>query len=109
MYVWGDGLCGCFDVAQVGLVKFVKRRGSADDHNVSAGDAGVIRCRAKTGAPGSRDFRRRNAVDVGFVICKAAHLSFVDIETGYPKLLLREKQRKRQAHIAEADNAYEGG
>ena len=80
------------DVAEVGLVILVERRGNADDDCVHGGDFGVVRSSAEAGLLRLPNFRGENADDVGTARIELADLVRCNIEAGDVKALFAEKQ-----------------
>src|SRR5271170_7933884 len=93
------------DVAEVGLMIFVQRRGDADDNGVHGGDPRIIRRGLESVGLGRRDFFRRNTENIGAAAGQGIDLSLIDIKTGHREPLLAIEQRQRQSDIAESDDS----
>ncbi len=100
-----DGVSGVGDVAEVGLVILVERRGDADDDRIHGGDLRIVGRGFKAVRFGRRDLRRRDAENVGAAAGQGVDFSLIDIETGDGKFLLAVEQGQRQSDVAEADDS----
>ena len=101
-----DGLHGAGDVAQIGLVILVERRGHADDDGIHAGRFRSSRLwrESRISAP-AESASGKNAHDVGAAGIQCADLSLLDVEPGDLKALAAEEQRQWQADVAHSDDA----
>ena len=99
---------GVGDVAEIGFVIFVQRRGDADDDGVHLRDLRIVGGGGKALRLGRLDFFRRDAVDVGTALGEGIDLARVDVEAGDGKLLFAEQQSQRQSDVAQADDADAG-
>src|SRR5581483_11723977 len=100
---YGLGRTG--DVAQVGLMVLVERRGDADDDRIHLRDLRVVGGGAETTPAGGLHIGRRDSENVGAAGAEGVDLLLVDVEAGDRELLLAEQERQRQADVAESDNA----
>src|SRR5208282_5730636 len=101
----GYGMSGVGDVAEIGLVIFVERRGDADDDRIHGGDLRIVGRGFEAVRLGRRDFLRSDAENVGAAVSQGIDFSLIDIKTCDGKLLLAVEQCQRQSNVAEADDA----
>ncbi len=99
------GVGGVGDVAEIGLVIFVERRGDADDDRIHGGDLRIVGRGFEAVRFGRRDLRGRDAENVGAAVRKGIDFSLIDIETGDGKFLLAVEQGQRQSDVAQADDS----
>ena len=103
-----DGFDGAGDIAQIGLVILVQRRGDADDDRVHRGDLRVVGRGAKAGLLRLANHFWQNANNVGAAGIERVNLVGCNIEAGDAKLLPAEQQRQGQPDISHPHNADAG-
>ena len=81
------------DVAQIGLVKFVKWGRNTDSHHIHLADLCVIGCRVKPLLLRILDSCCRNPDDVRCALVELLNLLRINIEAGNPETLFTEQQR----------------
>src|SRR4029077_6087214 len=104
MQMGSDRLGRVGDVAQVGLVILVQRGRHTNDDGVHLRQPGKVRSGFESALAGLPNSAGKDADNVGAALRQSSYLALIDIETRDPEFLLRIKQGKRQADIAEADN-----
>ena len=83
-----DGVAGRRNVAEVGFVVLIQRRGNGDDDSVDFVKAGVIRGRGKAVVPGGLNLSGQNPLDIRFAAVEGIDLIGVDIEAQNLELFL---------------------
>ena len=101
--VWSDGARRLLDVAEVGLMIAVQRRGDADDDGVHLGDLGVGGGGAEASGMSLDDLAAGNARDVGVARVQRLDLAGIHVKAGDAETLLAEKQDQRQPNIPHAN------
>ncbi len=78
-------LRGLANVAEIGLVMFVQRRGDADDDGVHTRDVGVVGGGGETIGARGLNIGGSDAIDVGAARLKHVHFLLVDVEASHGK------------------------
>ncbi len=93
------------DVAEIGLVILVERRGDADDNRIHGGDLRIVGRGLEAVRLGRRDFLGRDAENVSAAARQGIDFAPIDVKTGHGKFLLAVEQRERQSDVAKSDDS----
>ncbi len=106
MDVRGYGFGGLANIAEVGFMIVIERRGDADDEGVHVLSMGVLVGGPKALRGGSRNLRFRDAVNIRPAIIQGLNLFGVDIESSYGEAGFIEEKCQWQSDIAKANDSY---
>ena len=101
-----NGLGRVRNVAEVGLVILIERRGDADDDGVHLFQAGVVRGGFEALGAGVLNFAGQDADNVSAALGQGRNLALINIEARHPQLLLGKQQGEGQTDVAQTDNGY---
>src|SRR5256885_6741311 len=90
--IGSDGCRRVGDVAEVGLVVLVQRRGHADDYRVHLRDALEFGSRTEAGVLRRSYLSRQNPINIRAAGIQGADLPLINIKARYRKLLLTVEQ-----------------
>src|SRR2546423_2134306 len=101
----GNGMRGVRDKAEVGFVILVQGRGDANNNCVHRSYLRIVGSCREAVRLSPLDFFRCNPVDVGSTFGQSLHLTPINVEAGYAKLLLAIKKSERKTNVTEPDDA----
>src|SRR5581483_1261133 len=93
------------NIAEVGFVILVQRRGYADNDDIHPFDFTIVRGGFEAILLSSPNLRSRDADDVGASLVKRAHLLRINIEACHLKFLFTEEKGQRKANVTHTDDA----
>ena len=87
-----NGLGRVRNVAEVGFVILIQRRGNANDDGIHVSQAGIVRGGLEALGAGLLNFAGQNTRNVSLALGQSRNLALINIETRYSQLLLCKKQ-----------------
>ena len=106
MDVGSYGLGGLPNIAKIGFVVLIKRRGDTDDQGIHIPGVGIFVCGPKAFCGSGGNLGLRYAIDIRPAVIKGLDLFGVNIESGHRKASFIEEESQRQSDITEANDSY---